>query len=71
MVCYVIEKSDLFLYLKKTYFYEEDLIHKIISCYMTQTKQTTLPDLFLYFKILQVLKIRFVSKEDTKSVLYF
>ena len=35
------------------------------------SNKTTTHDLFLYFKILQVLKIRFVSKEDTKSVLYF
>ena len=41
MVFYVIEKSYLFLYLKKTYFYEEDLIHKIISCYMTQTNNNS------------------------------
>ena len=33
--------------------------------------KTTIHDLFLYFKNLQVLKIISVSKEDTKSVLYF
>ena len=47
MVFYVIEKSYLFLYLKKTYFYEEDLIHKIISCYMTQTKQQLMISFFI------------------------
>ena len=62
---YVIGKSDLFLYLKKRHiFYEEDLIHKIISCYMTQTKQTTKQQFMisLFQKSAYVLrKIRFVS----------
>ena len=45
---YVIGKSDLFLYLKKRHiFYEEDLIHKIISCYMTQTKQKFMISFFI------------------------
>ena len=47
---FYLKKLDLFLCVKRHIFYEEDLIHKIISCYMTQTKQTTIPDLFLYFK---------------------
>ena len=47
---FYLKKLYLFLCVKRHIFYEEDLIHKIISCYMTQTKQTTIPGLFLYFK---------------------
>ena len=47
---FYLKKLYLFLCVKRHIFYVEDLIHKIISCYMTQTKQTTIPDLFLYFK---------------------
>ena len=47
---FYLKKLYMFLCVKRHIFYEEDLIHKIISCYMTQTKQTTIPDLFLYFK---------------------
>ena len=45
----------MFLYLKKDFLCEEDLIHKIISCFMNQTRQTTIYDL-LYFKDLHALK---------------
>ena len=54
---YVTEKiRSISIFEKRHFFYEEDLIHKIISCYMTQTKQTTIHDLFLYFKNLHALK---------------
>ena len=57
MVFYITEKSDLFLFLKKKHIcYEEDPIRKIISCYMTQTKQTTKQQLFLHLKNLHALK---------------
>ena len=42
---------SIFIFEKKHIWYEEDLIHKIISCYMTQTKQTTKQQFMISFFI--------------------
>ena len=50
MVFYVTEKiRSVPIFEKEIFFYEEDLIHKIISCYMTQTKQTTKQQFMISF----------------------
>ena len=45
--------------------------HSQNNIMLHDSNKTTTHNLFLYFKNLQVLKIISVSKEDTKSVLYF
>ena len=44
---------SVFIFEKKK-IYEEDLIHKIISCYMTQTKQITKQQYIISFFISKV-----------------
>ena len=45
---YVTEKiRSISIFEKRHFFYEEDLIHKIISCYMTQTKQQFMISFFI------------------------
>ena len=51
---FYLKKLDLFLCVKRHIFYEEDLIHKIISCYMTQTKQTTKQQFMIFFFISKI-----------------
>ena len=42
---------SIFIFEKKHIRYEEDLVHKIILCYMTQTKQTTKKQFMISFFI--------------------
>ena len=51
MVFYITEIKSIFIFETKHICYKEDLIHKIITCYMTQTKQTTKQQFMISFFI--------------------
>ena len=51
---YVTEKIKFVSIFEKDIFYEEDLIHKIISCYITQPKQTTKQQFMISFFISKI-----------------
>ena len=69
---YITEKSDLFLYLKKTYLLWRGS-HSQNNFMLHDSHKTNNNSWFisLFQKSACIKKVKFVSKEDTKSILYF
>ena len=74
----VYKRSNLFLYVRRKY--EKDCLSSVFHSWnkfmlhilnKTNTINKTIHDLFLYFKICYVKKIRSVSKEDTNQFLIY
>ena len=78
-ICFLRDNKNGFLCNRKirsVSIFEKDIFlwrgsHSQNNIMLHDSNKTTTHNLFLYFKNLQVLKIISVSKEDTKSVLYF